>query len=213
MRRREVLMLAAGGIAMLAGCETIETAETAEALSSAQQNSNQSIAFGRLRWIENGAERQIDQSMFGWSIAPRLKRLEDRKIMNAQIDAGGHFIWSLPPGTYMIDRINYRDPMTGNYFLAPKFAFKVPATGRSYYAGTMRVDAVSSRDFLGTLDADVRYSVEDNLSQETAYLRRKLGSNLGTVEKSLMVHDARLPQSIDTTSEAQIALTILGGML
>lgn len=133
--------------------------------------------------------------------------------MNAEIDSGGHFLWSLPSGTYMVDRINYRDPMTGNYFVAPKFAFSVPEDDRNYYVGTMRIESVTSRDFLGTLDGTVRYSVEDNFNQELAYIRAKLGTDLGNVEKSLMIHDPRLPASIDTTAEAQIALTLLGGLL
>lgn len=113
----------------------------------------------------------------------------------------------------MIDGINYRDPVTGSYFLAPKFAFRLPATGRSYYIGTMRIDAESSQSFLGAIDADARFSIEDNLKQEMDYLRQKLGANLGAVDKSLMVHDARVPQSIDTTAEAQVALGILGALL
>lgn len=213
MLRRKFCLLVVGGIAALAGCETVETAETAGELATVQQRADRSIVGGRFRWIENGEERQIDQSMFGWSISPRIKRLEDQQIMNAEIDAGGHFLWSLPSGTYMVDRINYRDPMTGNYFVAPKFAFKVPANGNNYYVGTMRIDSDTSRDFLGTLDGTVRYSVEDSYGQELAYVRSKLGTDLGKVEKSLMIHDPRLPASIDTTAEAQIALTLLGGLL
>lgn len=212
MLRREFITFTAGGVALLAGCETVETAQTPDALASAQQEPDRSTVIGRLQWIENGKEREIEQSMLGWSISPRLKRLEDRRIMHATIDPGGHFLWSLPAGTYMIDRLNYRDPWTGNYFVAPKFAFKVPRAGRSYYVGTLRIDAASRRGFLGALDGEVNYSVLDNYAKEMAYLRRNLGTDTGRVEKSLMVWDDRLPQSVDTTTQAQLALTLLGAL-
>lgn len=213
MLRRSFLLLATGGIATLAGCETVENTGRAGDLAAVQQRADRSLVGGQFRWIEIGVERDIEQSLFGWSIAPRIKRHQDRRIMKVGINAGGHFLWSLPSGASMIDRINYCDPMTGNYFIAPLFAFAVPKNGRNYYVGTMRIDSVTNRDFFWTLDGTVRYSVEDNFDKEPAYIRAKIGTDLANVEKSLRIHHPRLPATIDTTAEAQIALTLFGGIL
>ena len=186
MHRRTFLGLGAGGLALLAGCETAETADTPEALAAARQRTDRATVFGRLRWIENGEERRIEQSMFGWSVTPRLRRLGDGAVMNTEIDPGGHFVWSLPAGAYRIDRINYRDPWSGNYFVSPGVTFRAPENGRTYYVGTLRVEARTERGFLGTMGGAARFTVENRLAEEQAYLRGKLGTDIASVETALM---------------------------
>lgn len=91
MLRRSFLLLATGGIATLAGCETVENTGRSGDLAAVQQSADRSLVGGQFRWIEIGVERDIEQCLFGWSIAPRIKRHQDRRVMNAGIDAGGTF--------------------------------------------------------------------------------------------------------------------------
>lgn len=204
-------LAATAGIA-LSGCETADHIDTTAEMATATTSSDTSIVFGRVRWIENGQERQMDQSMMGWSIQPRLRRLEDGTMIHGKVDPGGRFRWSLPPGTYVMDRINYRDPMTGQYFIVPQVGFSVPRGGAIFYAGTLRAQADVERGFFG-VDGATQFSVQDEFSAELHAFKAEVGSIPGTVEESLMVQDDTLPVSLDSTAESQLALTILGALL
>lgn len=193
----------------MAGCQTTELIDSKAEYQTASQDSGKSIVFGRVRWIENGTERPIDQGMFGWSISPRLRRLEDNKYIQGSFDPGGRFRWSLPPGTYVIDRINYRDPMTGGYIIVPKVAFSVPAAGRTYYAGTLRADAATDRDFFGVSGA-IKFTIVDDYRSEARKFQSIVGLPPNQLEKRLMVQDDSLPDSFDNSTEAQLAITLLG---
>ncbi len=213
MRRRDVIK-GLFGTALLAtgGCETAGNIDSAEEYVQSRSAGDDTLVFGRLRWIENGSERTVQNDIFGWSVSPRLKRLEDRRVFNTEIDAGGAFLWDLAPGTYIIDRINYRDPMTGNYLLVPKVAFVVPRTESAVYVGTLRADVVTSRDLLGVSGA-ARFSVENRLDADRRHAEAQIGAGLSPTMQSLMVQDDRLPDSIDTTPEFNMAVTLLGGLL
>ena len=58
------------------------------------------IAFGRVRWINNGVERSEYKTALGWNIWPHLLRLEDGKTKTLSVEKSGDFEWSLPAGTY-----------------------------------------------------------------------------------------------------------------
>ena len=131
--------------------------------------------------------------------------------MNGKLGAGGHFRWSLPPGTYLIDRIVYRE-FSGNYFVVPKVMFRVPEAGGVYYAGTLRVDAATTRGFFGVSGA-MKFSIVDEYKSELSAIEAALGVRPDQVEKRLMVQDDRLPDSIDNSSEAQLAITLLGAFI
>jgi hypothetical protein len=209
MDRRKFLQLMAATPLALSGCETAEMIETSGDMAAAREDAATSVVFGRVLWIENGTERTLDQSIFGWSLSPRLLRLEDRRYMNGTFDPGGRFRWSLPPGTYVIDRINYRDPMTGNYFIVPKVAFQIPAAGQIYYVGTLRADATTDRGFLGVSGA-TDFSIIDNYRSEARNFQTLVGAPPSQVTKRLMKQDDSLPDSIDNSAEAQVAITLLG---
>lgn len=199
----------AGGALALAGCQTTELIDSEADYEDARQEAGQSVVFGHVRWVENGIERPIDQGVFGWSISPRLRRLEDNTYIQGSFDPGGRFRWSLPPGTYVIDRINYRDPMTGNYIIVPKVAISVPAAGRTFYAGTLRADAATDRDFFGVSGA-IEFKIVDEYRSEARNFQSIVGVPPNQVEKRLMVQDDRLPDSFDNSAEAQVAITLLG---
>ena len=57
-----------------------------------------------------------------------------------------------------------------------------------------------------------RFTVEDRFEEERAYVSEMMGSAMGGAEKPLMGHDARLPESVDTTAGFQLTLQILNAM-
>jgi hypothetical protein len=187
----------------------LESGDLQKALSS----ETVSVVAGQIRWFEHGAEKEIGKGLLSFSISPMLLRMEDRSRTLAEVDQDGSFMWALDPGIYVINRINYRDPWSGNYFVVPKVAFHVPDRGKIYYIGTMRADFAAERDIIGGLSGDVAVVIEDEARGSYDDVAPRFGVEPGDVEASLMVHVEGLPRTIDTTQEFQIAVQILNAVL
>ena len=207
-----VQIFAASLMIFLSGCSTVQNIETAAEAQAAAGSADRSIVYGRVRWIENGQEPNLESENFLGEriqrVTPRLKRAEDNSTVIVELDNAGHFVWSLQAGTYIIDMLSVTVPGYEAGFFVPKVAFQVPENGSSYYIGTLRADAVVDADFWGT-DGSAKFSVVDEMRSENAYARKKLGSSFSTGRKSLMVQNDKLPESFDTTEEFRIITLIL----
>jgi|GEM_PF-1594852 len=198
----------------LATCSTTtgNIDDTTEWETAAQQ-ADRSIVFGRIRWIENGEEVKIGQGDFvKMSLRPDLVCMEDKQRIQGSIDAEGHFAWSLKPGTYLMHRLVYRDMWSGAHIIVPKVAFAVPAAGQVYYIGTLQGDFAKKRDFLGTVGGGVRFSVQSERYEEEARLRAKCGLKGRSIQASMMRHDDRLPETVETTQGFLLATQIITAM-
>jgi len=173
---------------------------------------NTSIVFGRIQWLEHGNEKKIGRGVFDFSVTPNLLRMDDRTRTYGEVDENGEFVWPLEPGIYVINKIAYRDPWSGNYFIVPQVAFRVPDKGKIYYIGTLKADFASKRDFIGGLSGHVKVMIEDQDKGDYAAVAKKLDIMPKHIEKSLMVHEQGLPRTIDTTVEFNAALRILNAI-
>jgi len=171
-----------------------------------------SAVFGRIQWLEHGNEKKIGKGLFDFLVTPILLRMEDRSRTYGEVDENGEFVWALEPGTYVINRINYRDPWSGNYFMVPQVAFRVPDKGKIYYIGTLKADFASKRDLIGGLSGRVKVMIEDQGEGGYPAIAEKLDMMPKNIEKSLMVHEQGLPRTIDTTEEFNTALRILNAI-
>ncbi len=185
-----------------------ERSELVQAVTSG----NKSVVFGRIQWLENGEEKKIGNGTFEFSISPILLRMEDRSKTNAEVDENGEFVWILDPGTYVINRINYRDPWSGKYFMVPQVALHVPEKGKIYYIGTLKSDFASKRDFIGGQSGQFKLMIVDQSEGSYAAFAKKSEIIQTNIEKSLMVHEQNLPRTIDTTTEFNITLRILNAI-
>lgn len=201
-----VLELAVGG------CATTKSNIETEA-DIRQLGEGQSIVFGRIVWLENGEEKKIGAGVFTMSLAPRLMRIEDKTRIIAAVNEGGRFVWSLERGTYLINKIDYRDPWSGNYFVAPKVAFAVPETGNTYYVGVLECNFEPKRDLIGGLSGLVVCKTLDESEQDVTYFQDKFAMASGSIEESIMIHDTRLPGTVDTTAEFNLAVSIINAVL
>ncbi|MHC4450654.1 MAG: hypothetical protein ACYS0E_11055 [Planctomycetota bacterium] len=191
------------------GCASTGNIDEASELSEEAAREDRSIVFGRVRWIQDGEAKEIGDSYFEMQLTPHLLRMEDKKRIEAEVDSGGHFVWSLEPGTYLMHMLIYRDPWAGAAQLVPKVAFAVPENGKVYYVGTLRATYEMKRDFLGTPRGPVYFSVMDERREEEQRLRDELGLEAPLVTSSVMRHDDRLPKSVETTEGFRIASVIL----
>jgi hypothetical protein len=195
---------------VLSGCaSTAENIKQTGEWEKAKRQADSSLVVGRIQWIENGEEKAIGSGMFSFSVRPGLLRLEDRSRHFGEVDEGGWFAWSLQPGTYVMHRINYRDPWSGNYFFVPKVAFRIPEAGKIYYVGTLRADFKSKRDLIGGLSGMASIKVLNELDEFPASTLQSMGAERGQLEMALMVHEGRLPATIDTTPEYQLTIQLL----
>ena len=172
---------------------------------------NTSMVVGRIEWLEKGVPKNNESGLLAFSIAPQLLRLEDRKRIAGELQASGEFVWQLQPGTYVINRINYRDPWSGNYFFVPRVAFRIENPGTAYYVGTLRVDFSPERDLIGGMSGTAFFTIEDDYAVAEAKSLADFRSR--TVEKHLMIRDERLPTTIDTTAEFNLAIQIINALL
>ncbi len=198
---------------LLGGCHTAPNLATVKDLNESLRHDS-SLVFGRIQWVEDGEEKVIGSGLVTFSVAPQLLRIEDRKRILGEIDENGRFTWALEKGTYVINRLNYRDPWTGNYVLVPKIGFHVPENGKVYALGTLRAECNHKRNFLGSLaGAKAKFSVDNSTDADSADFRKRFAGANCEVVPSLFVHDNRLPQTFDTSADFALAMQILQAIL
>lgn len=178
---------------------------------------NKSAVFGRIQWIEKGEEKKIGSGVF---ISLQLIRLEDKTVtpMGAGIDEKGEFTWFLEKGTYMIYKINYNDPWSGNYTIVPKVAFVVPDNGKAYYIGILKAEVVTKKRHilgLGAIsDMRIKFDIVDRGDQDMVVFQERFAKWLPEVHKSLMVYEPSLPQTLATADDfTRAILMILNAIL
>jgi hypothetical protein len=198
---------------ILGGCNTARNLASMKELDGSVRPDT-SLVFGRLQWVEDGEEKIIGSGLVTFSVAPQLLRIEDGKKILGEIDETGRFTWTLEKGMYVINRLNYRDPLTGNYFLVPKIGFRVSENGKAYGLGTLRVEFNHKRNILGSLaGVKAKFSVANTTEADIADFRKRFPGVNYEVGPSLFVHDDRLPQTFDTTADFSLAMQILSAIL
>ncbi|MEW5754701.1 MAG: hypothetical protein AB1810_00205 [Pseudomonadota bacterium] len=195
---------------LIVSCASFEkTIEDSTQLHQELASGNKSVVMGRIEWIFGGKEKTFSKGIFGSDMTPQLVRIEDRARINYSITETGHFVWMLDPGTYVINKIEYRDQWSGSYFIVPQVGFSVPEKGQRYYIGNLRIDMSAKRDFLGGLSGKVTITVEDKWDETYPVIRSKTGAAKEQVNKLIMVHDSRLPKTFDSTPDFILALELL----
>lgn len=203
-------------VGAVGGCAVPKPAENIQdvgSLKNEMHSGSKSVVIGRIQWLEHGKEKKIGKGLFDFSVSPLLLRMEDRSRILGKVDEDGRFVWTLAPGIYVINRINYRDTWSGNYFMVPQVAFRVPEKGKAYYIGTLKADFASKRDFIGGLSGRVSVTIEDQSQRDDGIMAQDLGIASKDMEKSLMVHSKKIPRTIDTTPEFNMAMQILNTIL
>jgi hypothetical protein len=197
----------------LGGCNTARNHANVKDLDGTLRPDT-SLVFGRLQWVEDGEERVIGSGLVTFSVAPQLVRIDDGKRILGEIDENGKFTWTLEKGMYVINRLNYREPLTGNYSLVPKFGFRVPENGKAYGLGTLRAESTHKRNFMGSLaGAKTKFSVNNTTEADIANFRQRFPGTNYEVGPSLFVYDDRLPHTFDTSADFSLAMQILQAIL
>jgi hypothetical protein len=172
-----------------------------------------SLVFGEVHWIENGERKKIGSSIFDFYIKPSIVRLEDKSRILCDVGEDGAFSWALDPGTYVIDRIEYRDTWSGNYFFVPKVAFRITDAKQAYYIGTLKSEVKTKRDFIGGLSGTGKFTILDQGEANCIFFSTKNQIPLDEIQKSLMIQSDKLPTSFTSTQEFHLGLQIINAIL
>ena len=200
---------------LLSGCvpTTEPNIKSASELSKVEEKDS-SIVFGKIEWIENGEKKVFkEDGLMGTWIKPNLMNMENETKIQCDISEGGEFVWSLPPGKYLMHKIHYRDSWSGSYFIVPKVAFNVPKKGKVYYIGTLKGESQTKRDLIGGLYGRTKFTVQDNYYKDVRNFKKKFSTSSKKIKKSIMIHDERLPQTPETTAEYKVAMSLFNAIL
>lgn len=69
----------------------------------------------------------------------------------------------------------------------------MPKKGNSYYVGTLKCEFEPKRDILGSVSGEVLFSILDEDDIYVSNFQEASSITPKEIEKSLMIHDARLP--------------------
>lgn len=108
------------------------------------------LAYGRVRWIENGEERTDYRSGWGWNLwFPYIQSPNDKKGVLV-IEKDGMFTWKVPKGLYIIYQTELRDAWDGMHYLPnDKYVFDTNRSADAVCLGTLVIEQSSSRDMIG----------------------------------------------------------------
>lgn len=191
---------------------TVENISDNQRLIKETITKEKSLVFGNILWLENGKQTKIGSSIFEFYVKPDLVKLEDKTRVVCDVGENGDFVWALEPGTYVINKMQYRDTWSGNYFFVPQSAFRITESGKVYYVGQLEVNFEPERDLIGGLSGKATLSVNDLSANTDEKFSQRYDIPQENIEKRLMVHDRRLPTTFDTTAEFNIGLQLLNAI-
>jgi hypothetical protein len=213
----KVVILLMLGISFSACTSNIQPNEqqaksTSETISTKLEN--EAIAYGRIRWIENGKDRENYKSSLGWNIQPRFLRMDDMQTGALNVGADGIFTWRFSSGTYLIHQIHWFDAWDGHHRLTPKVAFNIPPDGRAYCLGTLVIDLQSKRDIIGGLWVQGwTIRIEDECDSLHQQFSATMPESSMEYSKSLMIHNQDIPDRPEQLENKDKALEFIRAII
>lgn len=174
---------------------------------------DESIVFGNVLWVEKGEQKKIGSGIFDFYVKPDLLRLEDKARILCDLGENGDFVWALKPGTYVINKMQYRDTWSGNYFFVPHVAFRIDEHGGTFYIGQLEVNFEPKRDLIGGMSGKAKFTINDKSPASYERFSQENDISKESIQKALMIHDTRLPTTYDTTSEFNVGIQLINAIL
>lgn len=186
MRALIILCLAT---TLVGGCaSTIPSVKDRAEWTQAISSGNQSLVIGRMQLVVNGEEKKLGKGWFSPSLMPILLRTDDGWVTNGDLNESGEIIWTVNPGTYVINKITIVDPWSGGHEIATNVTFRVPNKGQVYYIGSLKLNLASSRDLIGNIHGNWDIVIEDQGAVAYAAVANELDIVESNIQKQLMVY-------------------------
>ena len=201
---------------LVAGCQSAALLEPLGTLPTVpfeitdKELGNDVLVFGRVRWIQNGQERDDYRSAYGWNIWPEYYGLEDRRNGTLAVAEDGTFVWQLPGGTYLAYQLRWFDPWDGPHRLPLRLAFRAEKAQRAYCIGTIIVKLEAKRDLIGGLwIKDWDLVLDDTCATDQQWFARRYINLTLPVEQSFLVYDPAIPDSLEALERRDTIADIL----
>lgn len=155
------------------------------------------LVFGRLRWIDNGEERTDYRSAWGWNVWLKFVQIEHLDFGVFVVEKDGQFTWRIPPGSYLLNRAGWRDPVNGLHWFLPLLRFDARrGEADALCLGTLVIDPHSRKDALGgRYSGGIGIRVDDDCDRLAERFRSRYPGSEWRVGKSLLVFDPQLRES------------------
>ncbi len=197
-----LLILPSSGCYRSAGVKEV-TPEDIKSLAPGE-----ALIFGRLRMIDNGREKENYLSSTD-QLDMMLVRVEDEQALSVKrVRTDGTFLWKVPRGTYLLTRLRWWE-IRGWFPMRPRIAFQVGPGAGAYYVGTLRIDAEIERSALSVKLKQFSIAVSDEFEGDAQLLTKQLPDFQGHVEKTLMVHDSRIPEITESEVKQTAVISVL----
>lgn len=160
---------------------------------------SEALVFGKIIFTENNEEK-VPYGLYSRRPFPVAFQIESGKnFVGPEVEGDGSFYWIVPRGIYVLSSIKY------NYSVTPQAAFRVPSEGGAIYLGTLLVD-VDVRKLIAfrSVTKVNNITVMDEFEKGKETLRSRNPQFKVKIEKSLMIHDERIP--IERSSYTQESL-------
>ena len=188
---------------ILIGCQSISLIDPIGTITTAPQSitatdlNNETLVFGRIRWIQNNEERTDYKSAYGWNIWPQYYRIEDEENGTLGVTENGYFTWRLPKGTYIAYQLKWFDSWDGLHRLPLRLAFQAPEAQKAYCVGTIIVDLQAKRDLIGGLWIENwKLELDDTCDHDLKWFQERHVNIDIPIEKSLLIYNTEIPENI-----------------
>jgi hypothetical protein len=169
--------------------------DTSAAETATADLTGRTVAFGKIRWIENGEERKEYKNAAGWNLQPQFLRVEDGDKGALEIDHDGAYAWALPRGTYILQQFQWTDGGS-TYHVEPKVGFQVPGSANAQCLGTVIVKLETKRGFFGKLTIEkTAIDIQDNCDSIAQDFSQRHADPPLKVANSLMWYAPQMPDS------------------
>lgn len=158
------------------------------------------LAFGRLRWIDNGLERKDYRSGWGWNVWLSYFRDNGADLGVFVVEKDGQFTWRIRRGSYICYQFGWHEASDGLHYLVPKVAFDVQSDPNAVCLGSLLVEITTKRDLLGGhWLRNAQIQVDDDCQNMTERFKSHYKDKNIVVGKSLMWFDEnlRIPKDLE----------------
>ena len=202
--------LLVGGCQSAALVEPLGTLPTVPLEITDKELGNDVLVFGRVRWIQNGEERNDYRSAYGWNIWPEYYRLDDGRNGTLAVAEDGTFAWQLPTGTYLAYQLRWFDTWDGPHRLPLRMAFRVPEAKHAYCVGTIIAKLEAKRDLIGGLwIKDWDLVLDDTCETDRQWFASRYADLTIPAKKSLLVYEPAIPESIEALEKRDAIADLL----
>ena len=123
----------------LAGCSTTASLENGDDLAKSV-NGSETVIFGKLRLVRNGANVDLSDGMFATTATLQLDNASRDHSIVGKVGKDGEFAWALYPGEYRVTSIGH-DNRGQHVKTDTGLVLTVPAGEDAVYVGTITVEA------------------------------------------------------------------------